>query len=318
MKNKNIVFIRFLAIVLVMLGHSIIIYSNDWNIYTTANQSEFLNEIKQVINIIQMPIWFCISGFLFYSSTKKNDFRKLLKNKVYRLLIPFVIIGLSYLFPIRYIIKYKNYIQHSLIYNIIVNLIIGKDNGHLWYLPTLFFTFIFSYFFLKIKEKIKINDYIYIILIAVVGVFGTRIPLYLGNMFRYLVYFNIGYIMNKNKIKIKNKYLIISILLLPLITMLPQFNIANTVILNNIFAITFCIALFSCDFKLDNKVVNYISNNSYALYLLHSPLVYITYTYFPNIHPIYMIGINFIGFGLVCIIINEIVKKTKIKFVLGH
>ena len=38
MKNTKIVNIRALAIILVVLGHSIILYSSQWDLYETINQ----------------------------------------------------------------------------------------------------------------------------------------------------------------------------------------------------------------------------------------------------------------------------------------
>ena len=47
--------IRALAIFLVVLGHSIILYSAGWGLYETTRQAPFLSWLKRVIDILQMP-----------------------------------------------------------------------------------------------------------------------------------------------------------------------------------------------------------------------------------------------------------------------
>ena len=61
-----------------------------------------------------------------------------------------------------------------------------------------------------------------------------------------------------------------------------------------------------------------IARNSFGIYLFHSPLVYITYTYFPNLNPIILVVINFVGFGGCAMILTWFIRKSRIKFVLGE
>ena len=64
-RNEAIEKLRAFAIVIVVIGHSIIIFDPNWGIYTTNNKCDFLYILKQIINIIQMPIFFAISIFSF-------------------------------------------------------------------------------------------------------------------------------------------------------------------------------------------------------------------------------------------------------------
>ena len=54
------------------------------------------------------------------------------------------------------------------------------------------------------------------------------------------------------------------------------------------------------------------------MYLFHSPLVYLTFKFLPNISPILMIIINFIVFGSISYIITYLIRKTKFKFIIGE
>lgn len=126
--------LRALAILLVMLGHSIILYSQDWGLYATSVRVPFFDFAKRVINTIQMPLFFSISGFCLvfsFQSFLNGDKSIFLFKKAKRILIPFLIVGLFWLIPVRLIIKYPGWSGHSILRIVFVDLIYGKDNGHL-------------------------------------------------------------------------------------------------------------------------------------------------------------------------------------------
>ena len=313
--NYNIVFIRFLAILIVMFGHSIIIYDSNWGLFTTTVNSNTLVFIKHIINIIQMPIWFAMAGYLYYFSLKKNkNILSVFKDKFKKLLLPFLIIGLMYLIPIRYLVSYSNYVDHSIIYNIIHNLILGFDNGHLWYLPTLFIIFLIFNFY---KDNNRYIDIVIFILLIYLNIISNHFPTYLYYVSFYLIFFYLGILFNKYNLisNLKTYYSIIIILIL----IIYNLFINNSLILLLVQFISL-ILLFKIDFtKLGKlKVINCISNNSYGMYLFHSPLVYLTFKFLPNISPILMIIINFIVFGSISYIITYLIRKTKFKFIIGE
>lgn len=74
--SNQIANIRALAILLVVFGHSIILYSSSWNLYSSIHSVPLLDNIKRIIDIIQMPIFFSISGYLFFfiHIIKKEEF----------------------------------------------------------------------------------------------------------------------------------------------------------------------------------------------------------------------------------------------------
>lgn len=89
--KKNIINLRFISIILVVFGHSIILYSNDWNIFSTYYKIPFLDYSKYIINLFSMPLFFSISGYLF-SMHQKRDVVKFLTKKIKRLIIPYICI----------------------------------------------------------------------------------------------------------------------------------------------------------------------------------------------------------------------------------
>lgn len=313
-KNYNIIFMRFLAIIIVMFGHSIIIYDHNWGLFTSNNSSSILTEIKRVINIIQMPIWFSMSGFLFFNTiTNGKKFFSVIYDKFKKIIIPFLIIGIFYLLPIRLIIGYQNYSNNSFIYNIIINIILGFDNGHLWYLPTLFIMFVIFYYSPK-NNSILIDIFIVVILI-ISNMYSYHLKVYLYDISLYSIFFYAGFLLNKYSIN-KNFHLIV---LLSLIFVLFIFKTNSSLFLLSI-QLLFIFIIYNTSFKKigKNKIINNISKNSYGMYLFHSPLIYITFKYLPNISIILMVFINFIIFGSLSFIMTSLLRKSKLKFIIGE
>lgn len=63
--SQKVTNIRALAIVIVVLGHSIILYSTKWTLYSTTVASPFLDWVKAVIDLVQMPLFFHFLVFFF-------------------------------------------------------------------------------------------------------------------------------------------------------------------------------------------------------------------------------------------------------------
>lgn len=57
--------IRALTIFLVVLGHSIILYSSAWDLYETTVSAPFLELLKKLVDIPQMLLFFSLSRVIF-------------------------------------------------------------------------------------------------------------------------------------------------------------------------------------------------------------------------------------------------------------
>lgn len=142
-KSNKLMNVRVFAILSVIIYHSIILYSDSWDLYLSSNHSIFLAGICKLLNFYMMPLFFSLSGFLFFYSYKKRKLSALMSNKFLRLLIPFVFVGTCYMIPIRILLKYPGYNNKS-IGIIIKELFTISNAGHLWYLPALFVIFILT------------------------------------------------------------------------------------------------------------------------------------------------------------------------------
>lgn len=330
-KSNKINNLRVFAIILVVLGHSIIIYSSSWNLYQTSNEVVFLDYFKKIIDIIPMPLFFAISGYLFYySHLKYPKFIKLTIKKFNRLIIPYFCVGIFYLLLIRKLINYPGYIDKSFFNIFVNNFLKASDVGHLWYLPALFFTFLISECILFVFEKIPyICEYIEIIfmIIAIILYFaGYRIAFSyppLLSAYSYIIWFSLGFFWNKwDKVFdfiYDNKFIIIILVLINIIGLLYCGLSNNVKLMVNLgVKILTIINLFELIPNTTNQFLDKLGENSFGIYLFHSPLVYITFTYIPNINPLIMFILNFFIFGLVSLFISLLIRNTKFKFVVGE
>ena len=317
--------LRAFAIIVVILGHSIILYSSQWSIYTTDIDIPFLDYLKQIINIFQMPLFFSLSGYLFYFTEKKKTFINIFFDKLKRLIIPYLIFSFLWLLPIRLLIKYKGYQSTNFLTIIIKKIILGYDNGHLWYLPTLFFCFIIAYILLSmLKKNSKEFKYLYIWLISLIFYviqIINNFEGYIGFTLLHFHWFSLGCLISHCKntnfmfdYLSKFKILITIICIISICIALVKPNILFV----NISSFTIIIVCYLITLSIKNRVLQGISSASFGMYLFHSPLVYLTYTFLNNSNPFIVVGINFFVFGTLGYLLTNIIRRSKFKWMVGE
>ena len=327
--SEQITNIRALAILIVVFGHSIILYSSAWNLYSTINKVPVLDYVKDIINLIQMPLFFSISGYLFmYSHNKHRGIIYLIKDKAYRLLLPYLLITFIYMVPIKVIIKYPGYVGKKLD-DLIWNLLTGQDMGHLWFLLSLYIIFIISEVTLIIEERIFAGE-----MKSAVVLFVTAIILYyfrgrlsmdyapLRSALTYMIWFTLGYLLCTFQYLLKRMYEIVawkycSIVISNILLILcSYFNISESLEIC-------CVGLWIINIygvfpAKTRKGIQTLSEDSFGIYLFHSPLIYFTFTFMPNVSPIVVVLVNFFVFGGLAILITEVVRKIGLLFVIGE
>lgn len=324
LRNSKFINLRAFAIILVVLAHSIIIYNPYWGVINTEYKSSFLKYICLIIYIFHMPLFFAISGY-FYNKTLEHNYsyKQFILIKLKRLIIPYIFIGFFWLLPIRYILGYDNYVKHSLLYNIFVNFILGLDNGHLWYLASLFIIFI-MYF--AIDHFIK-NKYVKIFLIFCLSIIGYLMPSYLGKALENIIWFGLGKNLYSNNLTFKNKKIHICliigfIILLAILYVWIYGRVAFykylCIALKYIFCFTVIPLLFFV-FPIKTKnVVKEIDKNSFGIYLFHSPLVYFVFNSGLVKYPILVFVVNFFVMGFISYTLTKFVSNSKLKFIVGR
>lgn len=66
------------------------------------------------------------------------------------------------------------------------------------------------------------------------------------------------------------------------------------------------------------SIIEKVDRNSFGIYLFHSPLIYFTFSIIPNASPIIVVFVNFVIFGAVAYELTELVRKTKLKVLIGE
>lgn len=142
----NIVYLRTFAIFLIVIGHSIILYSS-WDIMPTTISSPIFRFIKErFINPYQLNIFFAISGFLYYYTLKcEKSFLNVIKTKWTRLMIPYFLVAVIWMNPIKYLLGTPGYTNFHELCITLLGQIVMDNNGHLWYLPALMSIFLITY-----------------------------------------------------------------------------------------------------------------------------------------------------------------------------
>lgn len=322
--------IRALAILLVVLGHSIILYSHGWNLYETTRSSQFLDVLKQIIDVFQMPLFFSLSGYLFvFTHQKKGGIVHLLKNKSIRLLIPYIVVGVFYMLPIRLLVDYPGYREKSAL-DILKGFLMGTDVGHLWFLPSLFLVFLLAELILKFAEMIpsftKHSELVLVCIAAILYLEGYRIgfgypPLL--SAFQYLLWFSVGYFLCRHRDMVKqlyrNKIVKYSLLLLNVGLAIYCYCEPNSRVL--IMLGTRALYILNAYGVIPEKnipLAQKLDRNSFGIYLFHSPLIYITFTMMPNALPALVVFINLVIFGAAAYGLTNLVRRWKLGFVIGE
>ena len=247
-----------------------------------------------------IAIFIFISGY-FYKEEKEENLLKYIWYKFKKLMIPFFVINLIYALIINGF-KYAGIINYGAditLYNFFVQPFINNSqyviNFPAWFIPTLFLTICTFSFIHKYARKIKfVNDYVLFAIFLVLHI----LSIYLRQFFAFesimvaplkvmffLVFFELGYLYNQKWQKYENKIPTIPYLIvLFLINFLAQKFIGNlnydmhefSGLVTNIIGVPFLTSVIGILFynriarilapKIgENKVVNYISNHTYAI-----------------------------------------------------
>lgn len=203
--------LRSVAITIVVFGHSIILYDPQWELYKTVYTVDLLMWIKRIINTFQMPLFLFLSGFCFFYSIKRHDYHSVksvikgIEGKAKRLLVPFFVIAIVWMIPIRLLCRYNAW--SGLKYSQIIKLVfLGFDSGHLWFLPTLFLIFVFAFIVFPYVSSKSIDFLILLIsFLEMMVIHKAPALLFLKNVISSLYWFCLGFEVSKyNKIFGKN------------------------------------------------------------------------------------------------------------------
>lgn len=275
--NNRLVFldeVKGLAILLVVMGHVLA-----WNgMGTTADLSinEYGNLMFQFIYGFHMPLFFCVSGFLFKSNNNLGDLSQSLIGKVKRLLIPFMATG-------------------TLVY-----IVMGGANWGYWFLLSLFEIYFFHSIWdfvyrLLVKKESIISDCLFLllgflILKLITALVLNKMPVFYGIDFAkfniYYLPFALGHLWKKNNwigtfLESQIVYNICLILFVLIFAVRVIYGESNFIAAHGktIMSISACICILSL-FKHSKRptfvtrLLSYMGKQSLQIYILHIMFVF--------------------------------------------
>lgn len=303
------------GVLLTILGHS---HSNDW--------TTFPSQPVEFIYSFHMPLFFCISGYLFAKShsLEKNGFIKWISDKSKRLLIPYFVISAISFIP-------KTLIEKGSLNRIGLNEIFQcffapRNNiwGHFWFLPVIFILYLvfglWKSFFYNSSKHPKC---------AVVGILSISLLLHfiktdivwlgLSDLCDFAVYFAIG-ILACDVIQIKkigNAKLVVSTLMLITISVILFLKFRHNALvmfIESLLMLVACLFLSQLWAEKNFKCVDFINENVFTFYIWSWPfqaIVEKVLTLFSAEWYVYTIVMFFIGAAAPCLMILAY-KKLKL------
>lgn len=347
MNNEKIIlreldYLKIIGILLVVIGHCTSIYTGGW-VFTSPVDSPIYGLIASYVYTFHVPMLVFVSGSIYYycriNKDKYSSLKSLIINKLKRLIVPFLFIGILYSISIKYII---GMIKGNIINNI-KSFILGLNTGHLWYLLMLFDIFIIFYlyekFILNKKYSIILNLILFSILYISSGFFTNIFQI--NRAIQYSIFFYLGYefFRSKDKLilkleKLKRKSILIMtpvLIAISLVLILVSKMKLSSIMLSKFFSlinvviamicITICyLIVYLINNRMKNiiikeridKLFKVIGKYSFNIYLLHEPIIFIILYFIaskyinPTILVIICLSISIFGSVLISIIYNKI------------
>ena len=190
MKNNldEVSVIRPLLIILLVLYHSFAPWTGAWLPFDGFEHSDVYKWIGLLSYSFMLPTFVGVSGYVWAFQReglgRKESLFQLALKKLYRLYIPCAIFSLIYsiLFQDGIGVHDSLFVDYCCI--------VLNGSGHLWFLPMLFWCFIFAWILLRINMK-------WIYRLASVFFLGflsaVNLPMGLGHALYYLFFFLLGY-----------------------------------------------------------------------------------------------------------------------------
>lgn len=204
MKKQYINFLKFISIILVIFIHCI---SKAWNaldVHTSMFKAlTFIDSIARVC----VPIFAMCSGAIFLN--RDDSIKKIIFKYILKIYIVFIIFNFSYKLVDLFIYK-DGVLSFNILLSFIKDSILLRSIYHLWYLKIVIIMYAFIPIFKYFINKNK--DYINHIILAILFILFSILPIFIKDnhfvifvsSFGYLLYFYLGFYLDKYKFKFEN------------------------------------------------------------------------------------------------------------------
>ncbi|MCR4826962.1 MAG: acyltransferase [Bacteroidales bacterium] len=188
----EVTLMRTILALLIVFMHSFTCYNGSWEQPAGYVDIPLYKWLQRVSFAFTLETFVFISGYLFafqrITLKRTGGWINLIVNKLKRLILPSIIFSIIY-FLLFY--EYKG--LGNAVYSII------NGCGHMWYLPMLFWCFVFGW----LLEQIKIKDGWKMAFLVVLNLIPfPNLPLRIFTSFVFMAYFYGGFLFYKNRERI--------------------------------------------------------------------------------------------------------------------
>ncbi len=289
MQKKEYNAAKAIAMLLVVFGHAQVFSFGNvmWDFPMNAFR-EWLENVISFFYCFHVHLFFFVSGALFRTTEKKQLSCSLLtfvQKKARRLLVPYLGCFIFLLVPVRYLVGYYPSEFLTGVKAMLLDMITLGDNGHLWFLPTLFLVYLLFYCI----EKSNKSHTTVGILISTIALYliSFRIPDRFDTSVRYLLWFTGGYyfdILCYEHLKQSKVESLVLASVACLVAACFCFSLGKKIsgigaiqISMIVTALGICsimLAAFVCAGK-QWPLFRVFEKNSYSIYILHDPINYL-------------------------------------------
>lgn len=270
--SNEISLLYTMGVLLTILGHS---HPNDWTL--------FPSQPIDFIYSFHMPLFFCISGYLFAksSSLEKDGYLTWLYKKSKRLLIPYFVISAISFIP-KTLLENGNLHDISL-YDIFKCFFAPRFNiwGHFWFIPVIFILYMVfglwrSFFYNETKHKKYVLIGTFLVAIALHFIKTDIAWLGINDLCNFTVYFVIG-ILTRDVLKIKKldngKYIVYALLLATtsIVLFLKFFENTFVMFIESILMLVTCLFISQILAGKNLRCVDFINENVFTFYICSWP-----------------------------------------------
>lgn len=196
---NNAAIIRVILIVLLVFYHAFLVYSGGWESSGSFPIIEPYWWLDRLSFAFMLEAFVFVSGYVFgfqvrTKGEKKLEAKSLFLSKFNRLMIP------SIIFSLLYILIFGDITHH--VVTTCREVIEGA--GHMWFLPMLLWCFLGIWLIEKMKLKAKIV--LPLLILCSICSF-LPLPLQLNAAMYYMLFFYVGYILQRNNASLEKYYM---------------------------------------------------------------------------------------------------------------
>lgn len=329
---NNCSFVKMILMFFVILGHSIAFWTGGWfTPITPIYNSSLLNIVFTWIGSFHTYAFTLVSGYIFEEKIIRGSYREFypfLKNKIKRLIIPYIFVALFWVIPISNLFFNWNKMD------IIRNYVFCENPSQLWFLWMLFWCFCLFWFLRNKCMRFKNLFPSIMFIMFVIGIFGKKYLMNVfcvWNAFQYMIYFYIGMIIRNgdiSKISLIFKrlklfqWIELEIIFFAIKLGVDKFCVRMNIViilvdlcLQIIGSITvfFILQEIANSIEWNKKIIKVLIKYSMTIYLFHQQIIYITlYVFNGKIKPVTHVIINLLVSLSVALLLSRMLASIKI------